>query len=180
LGSNIANVLLILGISATIRPISLSLDVIRRDIFVMIAASTLLWILAIDGEISGYDGAVLMVLAIGYLAFSVNAGLSESKATRKHYETDVIDALDISKSTRRSWKVYGLQLILSLIILVIGANLVVSGAISLAHSIGISEFIIALTIVSVGTSLPEITASSLASARNNGEIAVGNVIGSNM
>ena len=91
LGSNIANVLLILGISATIRPISLSLDIIRRDIFVMIAASALLWIMAIDGEISGYDGAILVVSAIGYLGFNISAGLSESKATRANYETEVLE-----------------------------------------------------------------------------------------
>jgi cation:H+ antiporter len=146
----------------------------------MIAASITLWVMAMDGEISGYDGAFLMLLAIGYLAFTINAGLNESKAAKKQYETDVMEGANTSKTNRSTWKIDGGQLILSLLILVFGANLVVSGAISLAHSIGISEFMIALTIVAVGTSLPEITASSFASARNNGQIVVGNVVGSNI
>lgn len=180
IGSNIANILLIIGTSILIRPISLSLNVIRRDIYVMISTSIIFWVMALDGEISGYDGSLLFLMAVGYLLFITNAGLEESKAAKKEYENEVLEEADVSKNTPSDWRVDGALLIASLIVLVYGAELLVSGAISLAHVIGISEFIIALTIVAVGTSLPELTASALASARDNGQIVVGNVVGSNI
>lgn len=179
-GSNIANILLILGVSVVIRPLSLSLDVIRRDIFVMIIVSALFWFMAMDGEISGYDGPILLMSAIGYLFFITKTALNESKASKKEYETDVLEEAEISKKVSSNWKIDGGLLIASIIVLVYGADLLVSGAISLAHALGISEFIIALTIVAVGTSLPELAASAMASARDNGQIVVGNVVGSNI
>ncbi len=170
-GSNIANILLIIGLSAVAVPMVVSMRLIQLDVPIMIAASLLMLLLGADGRIGIVDGLVLLSGIAGYLSFLY---LQSRKG-----------ATDESASTpgrgRRSriWVDIGLVLT-GLAMLVAGANWLVEAALSLARSMGVSELIISLSLVAVGTSLPEIATSLMAALRGERDIAVGNALGSNI
>jgi cation:H+ antiporter len=173
LGSNIANVLLILGLAALAAPLLVAARVLQREVPTMIGVSLLLWLLVADGSLSRLDGALLVVLLGAFLAAA--AVLGRRGATTDGAQTPV--PLDRSR-----WNVVrNLGLVLGgLLLLVAGAQWLVDGAVIFARALGVSELIIGLTVVAVGTSLPEIATSVLASLRGEREIAVGNVVGSNI
>jgi cation:H+ antiporter len=174
-GSNICNILLILGISALIAPLTVSLQLVRIDVPVMIGVSVLLLLLALDGRISRLDGAVLVAGAVVYTASSFYLGRREEAKTR---------ALIPGPTRRRpeasagSLAVSLLLIVVGLVALVIGSRWLVDGAVELAATIGLSELVIGLTVVAAGTSLPEIATSVLAGLRGQRDIAVGNAVGS--
>jgi cation:H+ antiporter len=171
LGSNIANVLLILGLAAVAAPLLVSPRVLQREVPTMILVSLLLWLLAADGVIGRLDGALLVVLLGGFLAGAVVTG-------RRAPAAEQPQALPPS---RRGGVLRNLGLVVGgLILLVAGAQWLVDGAVTFARALGVSELVIGLTVVAVGTSLPEIATSVLASLRGEREIAVGNVVGSNI
>jgi len=168
-GSNIFNVLAILGISALARPLLVGLSVIKRDVPVMIGSALLLWILALDGRLGRVDGVVLFALAVLYTWITVRFGSRASETS---------DARPPVPPGR-----LGVSLVLVLLglaLLVIGARWLVQGATDLAKTLGLSELIIGLTIVAAGTSLPEAATSIVATLRNQRDIAVGNIVGSNI
>jgi cation:H+ antiporter len=171
-GSNIANVLLILGLAALAAPLLVAPRVLRREVPTMIAVSLLLWMLAADGEVGRLDGALLAALLGAFLIATAVTGRPE-EADRP------LIAERPAASLRGVVRNLGL-LIGGLILLVAGAQWLVDGAVSFARALGVSELIIGLTVVAVGTSLPEIATSLLASLRGEREIAVGNVVGSNI
>jgi cation:H+ antiporter len=177
-GSNILNILVILGMSAVIIPLAVSQQLIRLDVPLMIGASVLVYVMALDGAVGRWEGALLFVGAIGYTVFSIVKSRRESA----EIETEYAEAFNSKAPGRtRSAVLRNLGMMaLGLILLIIGARWLVDGAVAVARFFGVSELIIALTIVSIGTSLPEVAASVMAALRGERDIAVGNAVGSNL
>lgn len=164
LGSNIANILLILGVSAVIAPLIIPARQLARDLAFMLLATGAIWVMLLDGMVTRLEGGLLIAgLAVFlYMAFSAGSVPQEEDAV----ETSV------PKSA--------LMTVGGLVLLVIGAHFLVDSASTIARTYGISEAVIGLTIVAVGTSLPELATSVIAAFRRQTEIAVGNVVGSNI
>ena len=172
-GSNIANIALILGTAALIRPLDVHADVIRKEIPIMIAFTILLILLLLDGEVGFIDGLIFVVAIISYTIINITLARKEKNA---EVENEFKDGLKSKINVPLSI----IMIVAGLGLLILGANLFVNGAISIAKSIGISDAIIGLTIVAIGTSLPELITSIVASYKNESDIAVGNVVGSNI
>lgn len=176
-GSNIANVLLILGISAAITPLVVQQQLIRLDVPLMIGASLLVFVMAMDGVISRIDGLLLFSGIVIYTVFAIHQSRKESAEVQQEYSAE----FDAGKPQSLSdWIKNMLLLVGGLALLVLGARWLVDGAISFARMFGVSELVIGLTIVAIGTSLPEIATSIIAALRGERDIAVGNVVGSNI
>ena len=176
-GSNIANVLLILGLSALIVPLLVAEQIIRQEIPIMIGASLLLVVLAMDGSISRGEGALLILLVIAYTGFLVIQSRRASKVTVEEFADEMPDA---SSRWDAHWSVQVLLVGGGLSLLVLGADWLVDAAVAVARSFGVSDLVIGLTVVAVGTSMPEIATSLVAAIRGERDIAVGNIIGSNI
>jgi cation:H+ antiporter len=175
-GSNIFNVLFILGLSALIVPLIVHQQLVRIDVPIMIGASLLLYGLSRDGKISLIDGAVLFVLAIAYTAFLI-------KQSRKEKDAEVITEYDAEygkNGKKPKWLRNILYILLGLAGLVLGSRWLVDGAVFIARDFGVSELVIGLTIIAAGTSLPEVATSIIAAIKGERDIAVGNVVGSNI
>lgn len=171
-GSNIANILLILGLAALVVPLLVSPRLLQREVPAMIGISFLLWLLAADGSISRLDGAILVTLLGAFLAATI-------------WTARPAVVPDQPPTTRPDGSAWGIArnlglVVGGLILLVAGAQWLVDGAVAFARVLGVSELVIGLTVVAVGTSLPEIATSILASLRGERDIAVGNVVGSNI
>lgn len=173
-GSNISNIGLILGIAAMVRPLTASAQVIRREIPIMIAANVLLWLLILDGEIGRIDGLILTLSCVAYTFFNY---WQARKNKERFVEAEFDEALPMPT---RSICFEILMLIAGLGVLLVGARLLLDGAVSIAEDLGISQVVIGLTIVAIGTSLPELATSSVAAYKNEPDVALGNVIGSNV
>lgn len=174
-GSNVANVLLVLAIAAILSPIIVHPKTIMRDGLVMVAATAILCGLLWFDQFNRISGFILVAILISYLVISLvlDQRRQDDTAVMHREEGEVVDAQ------------YGLMLgiiiaVAGLIGVVGGANLLVEGSVSLARSIGISETVIGLTIVAIGTSLPELATSVVAAFRKKADVALGNVIGSNI
>ncbi len=178
IGSNILNVLLILGASALIIPLVVAQQLVRLDVPIMIGASVLVWVLALNGTLGRFEGAILFACMIFYLGFLIWQSRRErDKAVKDEYATEYAEREP--RSPGRT--VLNVVLIVAgLAMLVFGSQLFVDGASTLARFFGMSELVIGLTIVAVGTSMPEIAASLLAAFKGERDIAVGNVVGSNL
>lgn len=174
-GSNIANVLLILGIAAIIAPLLVAEQIIRQEIPIMIGASVLLMVMALDGSINRLEAAVLIVLVIAYTVFLVQQSRRASKAIEDEFASEIP-----TSNWDRHWSVQVLLVVVGLGLLVLGADWLVSSAVSFARAFGVSDLVIGLTVVAVGTSMPEIATSIVAALRGQRDIAVGNVVGSNV
>lgn len=174
IGSNIFNVLFILGVSAAIIPLVVSQQLIRIEVPLMIALSGLVLLFALDGRISRVDGLILVVGLMVYLGFSIYQSRKENLQAVKASDEDHPD------NTRFQLLKSLFLTVIGLILLVIGSRWLVNGAVVFAQYLGVSELIIGLTIVAVGTSLPEVVTSVVAAIRGERDIAVGNVIGSNI
>ena len=174
-GSNIFNVLFILGICALISPLRVAQQLIWLDVPLMIGASCLVMVMGLDGKISRLDGIILFAGAILYTAFAIKQGRKETDAVEKEY-SDEFGA----KAKSSSWPVQALLMIAGLAMLVLGARWLVDGAVQIAKLLGVSELVTGLTIIAAGTSLPEVATSVIASLRGERDIAVGNVVGSSI
>jgi cation:H+ antiporter len=177
-GSNIANVLFILGLTALIAPLIVSRQLIRLDVPIMIGASLLTMALAWDGSLSKLDGLLLFTGIVAYTGFLIFSAYREKNIAA---DDEFTKEFALNKPAKPYGWVINLVLILvGLVLLVGGANLLVEGAVSLARALGLSELVIGLTVVAVGTSLPELATSLLAAIRGERDIAVGNIVGSNI
>lgn len=177
IGSNIANILLILGLSAMVSPLVVSRQLVRLDVPVMIGAGVLTFALAWNGTISRLEGSILLALLAIYTIFLVMA----SKRENAHAKVDEFTAeyaADEAVAKPPGWVVQLALVLLGLGLLVLGSNLLIEGAVALARALGLSELVIGLTVIAVGTSLPELATSLLAVYRGERDIAVGNVVGS--
>lgn len=177
IGSNITNVLLILGLSAVIMPLTVASRLIRFDVPIMIGVSILFLIFSLSGGIGRIEGLFFLLLAIGYTSFVVIASRKESKAVRTKYEKEFGPS---ESSGIKTWTFNISLILLGLGGLVVGADWLVESAVALSRALGISDLIIGLTVVAVGTSLPEIATSVIATIRGEREIVIGNIIGSNI
>lgn len=179
LGSNIANVLLILGMTALIAPLIVSRQLIRLDVPIMIGASLVTYALAWDGTLSRLDGVLLFAAVIGYTLFLIVSSRRNNAAATADDEFAREFGAEAQPKPYASLINAGL-VILGLVLLVVGSNFLVEGAVSLARALGLSELVIGLTVIAVGTSLPELATSILAAIRGERDIAVGNIVGSNI
>lgn len=168
-GSNIANVLLILGLSALVLPLIARRRLVRLDVPVMVVLSVLLLVLALDGGIARWEGALLLVFFLAHMAYSVITGRDD-----EDLESDLEEAPPLGYGRAGLFVLGGVGL------LVLGSQWLVSGASSIASALGLSDLVIGLTVVAIGTSLPELAASLIAVRKGERDLAVGNVVGSNI
>lgn len=177
-GSNVFNILFILGIAALVAPIAVSSRLLRLDVPVMVGLSLLVYLVALNGRIGLLEGSLLLGLGLGYTWFRVQRarrppgppegpGLSRAKVLARDRPPGTV-------ASNIAFTVGGL------VLLVVGARWLVDGAVDVGRALGVSELVIGLTLVAGGTSLPEVAASLLAALRGEREIAVGNVVGSNL
>ncbi|CAG8867102.1 Inner membrane protein YrbG [Pseudomonas fluorescens] len=171
-GSNIFNVLVILGLAALIIPLRVSRQLVRLDLPLMIAASGLVYVLALNGHLGRLEGLVLVLGLMGYLAVLWHQS--------RHYARTYPAPDPASRPAGRFWSGAVLQILLGLGLLSLAGHLLLEAAIEVATDLGLSERIIGLTVVAVCTSLPELAAALIAALRGEREIAVGTVIGSNL
>lgn len=177
IGSNIANIALILGIAGLIYPVSVHVMLLRREIPIMIGISVLAYILMNDGVLSAGDGLILLIIIVLFLLFLVISARREQKI--KHNIPE--DEEDLTfKPQQVNRPLEALRLAAGLGILMVGAQLTVDNAVTLARAAGISELVIGVTLIAVGTSLPELVTSVMAAIRRESDIAIGNVVGSNI
>jgi len=176
-GSNIFNALFILGISAVIMPLLVHQQLIRQEVPVMIGVSLLLWALAADGGISRWDGLLFVGLLSVYTFLVIRQSRRETGAIREEYRESMPGD---GQAWDRHWGIQVLLVLVGLGLLVLGAHWLVEAAVTVARELGMSELIVGLTIVAAGTSLPEVATSILAAIRGERDIAVGNVVGSNI
>lgn len=172
-GSCLANLLLILGLSAVIAPVRLSRSTQRFEIPVSVVACALLALLAnTDGQVTAVEGAVLLAAFVAFVARTAAMGLAEGAE-----EKGAGDAADKPRPSA-AWGVW--LVVVGAVMLKVGADLVVDNATAIASGAGISERVIGITVVALGTCLPELVTSVVAAFRGNSDIAVGNVVGSNI
>ncbi|HRW06611.1 MAG TPA: calcium/sodium antiporter [Caldilineaceae bacterium] len=177
IGSNIANILLILGVAALTAPLVVASQLVRLDVPLMIGASVIVYLMGLDGRLNRWDGLILFLGVVAYTTWLVRQSRREGKDVQDEYEGAY------EEGSESSWYTSLLNLALvagGLFMLVVGARWLVESAVTMARWWGLSELIIGLTVVAVGTSLPEIATSIVAVLRGERDIAVGNAIGSNI
>lgn len=175
-GSNIVNIALILGITALITPVVVKKQVVKQDIPILMAVTALTVVLLMDGNVSLFDGIVLLLSFVALTAFNITMELREKRKRKKgaeavEQESEITEKVSIVKAVA--------LLLVGLALLIVSSRMLVWGAIYMARALGVSDLLIGLTIVAVGTSLPELASSIAAARRGENDLAVGNVIGSN-
>ena len=175
IGSNITNIALVLGVTALVAPLTVKSETLRREFPVLLAVSLLALMLMIDGELSRFDGIVLLV-GMGVMIYLIVSIGIKSRDTSDPMEQEYSDELPPPMSTGKAvfW------LVLGIIVLLASSRLLVWGAVNIAQAFGVSDLIIGLTIIAIGTSMPELMASVVSAMKKEHDIALGNVIGSNM
>lgn len=167
IGSNIANVGLVLGLTAVVAPLNVSERVFQKELPVLFLVMLLVAVLFVDGYLRQFDGFVLLLALVGFLAWLLFHG-GKAPVENSPFQPQ------FSLTVAIAWTVVGS------IGLLLGAHLLVSGAVGIAQMLGLSDLVIGLTIVAIGTSLPEVAASMMAAMKGKADLAVGNVIGSNV
>ncbi|AZZ98149.1 calcium/sodium antiporter [Pseudoalteromonas sp. R3] len=175
-GSNIGNILLILGLCALISPMSVQPLILRRDGVIMVLSSVLLVVLIGGKGLSATDSMVLLGALVGYLAIAYWSEKKHSSPASQVYEDE---AKEIEVVPDAAWRII-LFLVAGLALLLLGSQVLLKGAVGLAQHFAISEAVIGLTLVAVGTSLPELSVSLIAALRRHADVAIGNVLGSNI
>lgn len=177
-GSNIFNVLLILGLSAVITPLVVNIQLIRQEVPIMLGISLLLLVLALDRSLGLWDAVMLCTLMVAYTVFLVVQSRRETQAAVDEYAAEVQPAAPGSWDSRLPVQLALMAAGLGL--LVVGSQWLVDAAVVFAQSLGVSDVVIGLTIVAAGTSMPEVATSVMAAVKGERDIAVGNVVGSNI
>lgn len=176
-GSNIFNVLFILGASALIVPLVVHMQLIRQEIPIMLGASLLLLAMGLDGGIAMWEGVLLLVLMAVYTAFLVIQSRKETAAAASEFNEEIIPAAQGAWDAH--WAVQVGLIVAGLVLLVLGSEWLVDASVTFAKALGVSDLVIGLTIVAAGTSMPEVATSLTAAMKGERDIAVGNVVGSN-
>jgi cation:H+ antiporter len=179
LGSNIFNIAIIIGLCALIRPIAIAGNTIRLEYPVLALVTLLCLVVAWDGEISRLDAALFLAVYVGFTAYLVRLVRKQVTATEAMELSAEVKELTPSVRPPRAW-VCAALVSAGVVLLGAGAQSTVTGAVDVARVLGLSERVIGLTIVSVGTGLPEVVASLVSSIRGRSDLAIGNVIGSNL
>lgn len=175
-GSNICNILLILGISSLIAPLVVAQQLVRLDVPIMIGVSALVMFFGLDGRIDRSDGVVLFLGGLAYTMFL----LYQSQRDGKSEIQEEIAQLEGRSLSAKEAGLSALMFAIGAIMLIVGSQLLVNSAVAIAQSLGASPLIIGLTVIAFGTSLPELATSVMATFRGERDLAVGNVIGSNI
>jgi cation:H+ antiporter len=177
-GSNIGNILLILGASAVVGGLAVQQRIIRFDIPLLIVVSVLALVLSLDNNIGRIDGIVLFAGVVAYVGWLIREARGERSDIAAEY-AESVESLEGAAVERPLW--FNVTLVVAgLAVLVVGSQLLVNAATDIAESAGVSDLVIGLTVVAIGTSLPELATSIMAAIRGQRDIAVGNVIGSNL
>lgn len=176
IGSNVFNVLFILGLSALIRPLAVSQQLIRFDVPLMIGVSLVVWLFALDGHLQRLEGLALCAGIVTYTWYVIRQSRRETQAIRdeyaQHYESDA--------SSTAGWVMNVFYVLTGLGLLVLGSSWLIDGAVTIATALGVSELVVGLTLAAAATSMPEVATSLIATLRGERDIAVGNVVGSNI
>ncbi|HMO18820.1 MAG TPA: calcium/sodium antiporter [Oligoflexia bacterium] len=183
IGSNTCNTLLILGLCALVAPLSVPSKLVRREVPLMVFASVVCFVLSLDGFIGRLDGLLFVVCLFGFLVFSIKSAGRDKEKERLSNNAGKIDSCsenEISEPQSGSLFMDMGLMIFGLFLLYFGSKGFVHGASEIARWFGVSELVIGLTIVALGTSLPEVVTSVLATIRGERDLAVGNVVGSNI
>jgi len=174
IGSNTLNILLILGVAAIIRPLLVAPQLLRIDAPILVVLTGLLWFFISDGVLARYEGVIFSALLLGYTYFVVTQSRKETKAVQEQYADEFKDTA--TPTGKWHWNV--LFLLTGLVLLAVGAEFLTGGAVTLAKALGVSDVVIGMTVVAIGTTTPELAACLVASSRGEGDIAAGNAIGS--
>jgi cation:H+ antiporter len=173
-GSNSFNVLFILGLSAVVRPLLVQQKLVRIEVPLIILAGVVLWLMLSDDVLGRLDGFILLAGILGYTAFAIRNARHEAPEVEAEYDA-------VPGTTKRGQVAVALAFVVAGVALtVLGAHWLVEGAVTIAQSLGVGELVIGLTIVAAGTSLPELATSVVAAFRGQQDIAVGNILGSNL
>lgn len=170
-GSNIANIALVLGLTAAITALAVETGSLKRDIPVMLGVTAVLLVFLLDDVVTRYEGGILLLILVIYLAVAYHQSRAEFKSTQ---------SLEESEDTLRSWSRILLYLVVGAVLLAISSQFLVEGAVAISTNLGIPQAVIGATVVAIGTSLPEIVASTLAAIRGHTALAIGNIVGSNI
>lgn len=176
IGSNIANIGLVLGVTALIAPVLVKSSILKRELSVLLAISFAVYLMVLDSELTQIDGVILVALLIATMYWMIKANKnidpSDPIASETVSEVDEIPELSLKKSY--------IFLIGGLILLMISAKMMVSGAVDIAHYFEVPEVVIGLTIIAIGTSLPELAAAIAAARKDEADLMIGNIVGSNL
>ncbi|EGV16582.1 calcium/sodium antiporter [Thiocapsa marina] len=173
-GSNITNIALILGLTAIISPIAVHSSVLRKELPILAAVTIFAVLMLLDGELSRMDAWVFLGVFAALMFWTVREGLRHRSDPLADEMKQELDAAEMPLRRALLWVVIGL------VLLIVSSRLLVWGAVEIAHALGVSDLIIGLTIVAVGTSLPELASSIIAARKGEHDIALGNIIGSNL
>jgi cation:H+ antiporter len=175
-GSNIFNVLFILGLSALVAPLIVHVQLIRQEVPIMIGSALLLVALGLDGTLSWWEGALLLLLMVVYTVFLIVQSRRESSASTTEFDAELQPAA--AQAWDGKWPAQVALIVAGLALLVLGSDWLVSASVVFAKALGVSDLVIGLTIVAAGTSMPEVATSLMAAFKGERDIAVGNVVGS--
>ena len=175
-GSNIANILLILGICALITPLTVKPLALRRDAITVVAASILFLVLVGGSALWRADGAILLLALMAYLVWAYRSERAHDTPASELHQAEAEELTALPESV--VWTV--MHVITGLLLLIVGSRVLLKGGVGIAEQLGVSEAVIGLTLVAVGTSLPELSISVIAALRRHADVAVGNVLGSNI
>ena len=174
IGSNILNIALVLGLSALLHPLKVDSHLVKADVPLLVGATFMLVVLLEDLHISRMEGAFLLLCIMGYVVGNIMT------VKRTSPKEDVIEGMEVPKDPNKTLKKDIGFLCIGLVSLAFGANFLVSGAVDLARLWGLSEALIGLTIVSIGTGTPELATALMAAHRKTSDLAIGNAVGSNL
>ena len=180
-GSNISNIGMVIGISAIFTPLLISKITVNRWIPIMIGVSLLIIALSYDGEISQIDGFILIATLIGFTLYTIKTVKKQKIKENTTIENEPVEGeMFLSRYKIESYPQSLLLIVIGIILLFLGGHFTVNGAVAIAESLGISQLIIGIVIVAIGTSLPELITSIIAIAKKQTDIGVGNIVGSNI
>ena len=172
-GSNVANIGLILGSSALVAPLTVERTLLTRELPIMLLASLLFWLFALDNHLGLFEGVTLLAGLVGFLYYCISFG-------RQGAGLEPLTELDEVKAEQRYRKRDVVYIVGGIVALAIGAECLIKGASTIARAFGVTELVIGLSVVAFGTSLPELAASVVSAMKGELELSVGNVIGSNI
>lgn len=176
IGSNIGNILLILGVSAVILPLVFQPMALRRDAVAMLLATVAVMLLATGGELGRIHGGLMLTGLVGYLVWAYT---TEKRSPLPAGELHAAESVEV-KPLQTGPALTVVMLVVGLLLLIGGSRVLLVGAVGIARDLGLSEALIGLTLVAVGTSLPELTVSVMAAIRRHADVAIGNILGSNI
>ena len=181
IGSNISNIGMVIGISAIFTPLLISKITLNRWIPIMIGVSLLIIALSYDGEISQIDGFILIATLIGFTLYTIKTVKKQKIKENTTIENEPVEGeMFLSRYKIESYPQSLLLIVIGIILLFLGGHFTVNGAVAIAESLGMSQLIIGIVIVAIGTSLPELITSIIAIAKKQTDIGVGNIVGSNI